>query len=632
MLKAIVQLTIDGDGNPNRFIVTLKSKQHIDGYVGYSALRRFESIPERTENKQAHGSYDCGATTNTVAALLEWEKDGIELEFGCEDTATKFNYLKLWLLLSATTQSNYAAYKANATIPEHNLKITDKHVPGRHQVFAAIQSSLNEGFGYFMEQGTGKTFAAIIDACNIPSNPDGTPLRVLVVCPNNVRVNWVREWNEFSTLKHKATVIRGGQVARINQLIQAITPEGQEISVVIVSYDTLIQSWEAIGMIPWDVTYLDEAHYIKSPRTKRWEFCKKLRDVSKRRRVLTGTPIANSLFDTYTLFEFMGEGFSGFTSFKAFREYYGVWDESRERGFAALVGLQNIPHMKDLLSRLTFSITKREALPDLPEKVYDIIEVDLQDEQLDAYMQLAETLSYEIESDLAESENLSLTINNVLTKLLKLAQITSGFLNVPPEVTDEGEIIKPGYTINFSPNPKIEAIVNLIEEKTPDQKTIIWCCWVPDIEKIARALALNGQDVVTYYGGTSEADRQTAEDRFNNDPNCRWFVGNPAAGGTGLNLLGYNPRLPTEEQTTNCDHVIYFSQDWSSLKRSQSEDRAHRRGTRQNVRVTDLCVPNSIDETIRTRVIAKRKHAMEITDIREILSSVLDNIRSLGGN
>jgi SNF2 family DNA or RNA helicase len=178
------------------------------------------------------------------------------------------------------------------------------------------------------------------------------------------------------------------------------------------------------------------------------------------------------------------------------------------------------------------------------------------------------------------------------------------------------------------PNPKIEGLRELLADKTPDDKTIIWACFRADIAYIETALAADGIDYVSFHGGTSDEDRIEAERRFNFDPACKVFVGNAAAGGTGLNLLGYPPGAP-EGYTTNCNHVIYYSQNWSQTARTQSEDRAHRRGTRQTVRVTDLVVPESIDEEIRLRVMRKKLHALEVSDIREILRTCMKGLNNV---
>jgi len=103
------------------------------------------------------------------------------------------------------------------------------------------------------------------------------------------------------------------------------------------------------------------------------------------------------------------------------------------------------------------------------------------------------------------------------------------------------------------------------------------------------------------------------------------FIGNPAAGGTGLNLLGHPPTATEEECPSSCTHEIYYSQNWSPTARSQSEDRAHRRGTRNNVRITDLCIPETIDEEIRVRVMQKQDVALRVSDIRKILSNLINS-------
>lgn len=93
-----------------------------------------------------------------------------------------------------------------------------------------------------------------------------------------------------------------------------------------------------------------------------------------------------------------------------------------------------------------------------------------------------------------------------------------------------------------------------------------------------------------------------------------------------MNLLGYPPHAG-EGVETNASHSIYYAQDWSYTKRAQSGARNHRKGTRVHVRETDLVVPDTIDEKIRIRVLKKKKIAMEIADIREILGAVLHGIK-----
>lgn len=446
--------------------------------------------------------------------------------------------------------------------------------------------------------------------------------RALIVVPNNLRLNWYREFEKFATKTGNVTVIRGGEIERAKLFIDAFTPDDDCLyTAVVVSYESFIRMWNQLRLVEWDLAVLDEGHYIKSQHTKRYKFALKLRQCSRQRMLLTGTPITNTPLDLYTQFEFLGEGMSGFHTWKAFREFYGVYKPTGE-GYERLVGCQNMPFMQERLARLSFIIRKEEALPDLPDKVYDVYEVEMTARQREIYERVAAELVAEIESDLARSENRAITVTNILTKLLRLAQITSGFVTYDAQVTDDGELISPKEIERLDPNPKLEALVDLLKEKGPKQKTLVWACWVQDIRSVAARLRVEGIDCVTFYGGTKEADRVEAERRFNYDPKCQVFIGNPTAGGVGLNLLGYPP-TNGEAYETNCDHEIYFSQNWSPTARSQSEARAHRRGTRTNVRITDLCVPETIDEEIRARVMKKRLVAYQIADVREILRNVL---------
>ena len=76
-----------------------------------------------------------------------------------------------------------------------------------------------------------------------------------------------------------------------------------------------------------------------------------------------------------------------------------------------------------------------------------------------------------------------------------------------------------------------------------------------------------------------------AVDRYQNDPKCRFFVGNPTTGGYGLTL-------------TQAKYVVYYSNNYNLEVRLQSEDRAHRIGQTKNVVYIDIIAKDTIDERI----------------------------------
>lgn len=496
------------------------------------------------------------------------------------------------------------------------------HQLGEYQKVAA-QNTLcaEEGYGLFLEPGLGKTIIAIQKMDEIgflSASLNKRPARILILVPKNIRQNWLNEICEFSRLSYTADVLKGhGETERSISLINALTPNIKGIvqaTIVIAGYDAAVGT-PLIDTVEWDLIILDESHNIASPSTQRTKFILSLRDKAQFRLVLSGTPIRNTPFDLYTQLEFISKGLSGFDSFHAFKEFFGEWVNSKFAGFRQLEAFKNIPLLQERLAKYTFIMKKEEALPFLPKKTFDILECSLTPEQFKIYRQVATFLQGEINS--IEIKD-AVTVNNILTKLLRLAQITSGYA-----MTDESGIFR------FDPNPKLELLIEELKDylfDNPNSKVQIWCTFVENIKQISYRLNfIEKIKSVIFYGATKDEDREEAVSLFNTDPETKVFIGNATAGGVGLNLVGFDPYNP-EKYKTNCDWVIYYSQNWSSVSRRQSEDRAHRHITRVPIRITDLIVPGSIDQEIRDRVNAKIQMAMNVQDLRKILSGLLTSV------
>lgn len=568
------------------------------------------------------GATDC--TVELIDALVPTQN----LIFNDEIVARQWQYILQCSRMSDSCAEVIANYKTNKIVPEHSYEFcSDKPLSGYQQLALCVQQR-SEGFGFFMEQGTGKTAPAIAAICNgaiaLRATGSNRFYTSIIVVPNNIKINWVNEFNQFATRPGRVTILKGTPVNRVSLLCDAFAPdESGEIlySAVICSYQTLWRSLESLSIIDWDLAILDEAHAIKDAKAKQSKGCIDLRDHSKQRLVMTGTPIANSPLDLYNLLEFMDRGGSGFSTEKEFRKFYGTFDRTVD-GFEVLTGVQNLPFLQERLARKSFFISKKEALPYLPDKTYDLIEVEMSPEQEAAYKKLSEQLAYEIEAELASDMQRSMMVNNILTKLLRLSQITSGFATWDELQGLDGEILQPKFYEYFSPNGKIEAVLELLREKPSDEKTIIWANWLPDIEYLTAACDQNDIGHCVFRGSTSEDERNIAVTRFNEDRDCSVFIGTAASGGSGLNLLGY-PSNAGSAYATDCTHVVYFSQDWSAIKRAQSEGRAHRRGTRRSVRYTTIVVPDSIDTLIHSKVTQKRRSAMDISDLKQVLASIM---------
>jgi len=160
----------------------------------------------------------------------------------------------------------------------------------------------------------------------------------------------------------------------------------------------------------------------------------------------------------------------------------------------------------------------------------------------------------------------------VITQMLRLQQILSGHIK-----TDDGNQVE-------VPTQRLSAMMECIKEVSG--KILIWSRFRYDIIKIRAELvkAYGDNSVVSYYGDTSDKDRQDAIDRFQNGT-ARFFVANPATAGFGLTL-------------TEANTVIYYTNDFNLETRTQSEDRCHRIGQKNPVTYIDLIADGTIDEKI----------------------------------
>ena len=179
------------------------------------------------------------------------------------------------------------------------------------------------------------------------------------------------------------------------------------------------------------------------------------------------------------------------------------------------------------------------------------------------------------------------TANAVITQLLRLHQISCGFVN-----TDDGNLVR------FK-NNRMSELLSILEEV--DGKIIIWANYRHDIMAIEMELArvYGPSSVATYFGDTDGEARQDIVERFQTSEDLRFFVGQPRTGGYGLTL-------------TAAKTVIYYSNSYDLEVRLQSEDRAHRIGQTSSVTYIDIVAEKTVDEKIVTALRKKINIATQV--------------------
>lgn len=455
--------------------------------------------------------------------------------------------------------------------------------PMEHQKVMSTACLKSKYFALFCEMGTGKT-KGILDAVTHHVRHHGVK-RVLVLCPKNVIYTWTDEEVPKHT-KLRAVAVTGSKQKRLKALLLA----RQNISrLYVTNYETL-QSTPEIMAISWDMIILDEAHKIKNGQTKTAKLCHKLADKTEYRYILTGTPVANTYEDIWSLFRFLDRGIALHRMFLPFRNRY-----FRDIGqdFPKYVLRMNTQdELFKKIAGLSLAYKKAECM-DLPDKIYQTRTVELTKPQQKAYKDLIDSLRAEL------GDGTEVKVTSTLPLITKLMQVCSGFI-----------YLGDGKAHRFKENPKLEAAVEAVEEilsESPENKVVIWAYYRPNLIDLERAL--DKYNPLCFSGKTPNSLREHIKKTFQTDPAFRIMIAQQKAGGLGMNL-------------TKGTHVLYYSQDYSIIDRAQSEDRTHRKGTTRNILYIDLVASHpsmsvSADRKVLSALRGKKKAADMLMDFIE---------------
>ena len=460
------------------------------------------------------------------------------------------------------------------------MKFKYKTEPYEHQRVALERSHSKRNYAYFMEMGCGKS-KVLID--NITWLYEGGHIdTAIVVAPKGVYRNW--QISEIPAhlpedIEHEVYVWNPNpNKTQTNHLKEGVT-QREKLRILLVNVEGFAtpKVRKYLEMFVRGSAFLlavDESTTIKNPKAKRTKALVALGKGASFRRILTGSPVTKSPMDLYSQCEFMSKELLGHDSYYSFQGRYAITRTQRmgNHSFQQVVGYRNLDELSTKLDRFSYRVTKEDAL-DLPEKIYTIRHVSLTDEQLRHYMSLKNAAI----ALLDDGELVSAPA--VMTQLLRLQQVLCGHL-----MTDDGELVE------FK-TKRIDALLETIEEMSG--KVIIWSRFRYDIKNIEAALkkAHGASSTVSYFGDTSDEDRQTAIRRFQFE-DARFFVANPQTAGYGLTL-------------TAATNVIYYANDFNLETRVQSEDRCHRIGQKSTVTYVDFLSKGTIDEYIVKSLRAK---------------------------
>lgn len=426
------------------------------------------------------------------------------------------------------------------------------------------------------EMGLGKTIETIAlfaDAKARTSAPS------LVVCPTSLVLNWESEIRRFAPGISVLPII-GSAEQRANLITQI-----PKYDVIITSYDILKRDIALYTPYVFHYHIIDEAQYIKNPRTQAARAVRAIR--SKQRFALTGTPIENRISELWSIFDFLMPGF--LYSYTRYKTHFET-PIMREDDETALEQLRRLVE-PFVLRRL-----KKDVLHELPPKTEQTMLVSLDEQQKELYTANLAQARREAAVD-------GTSKMQILALLMRLRQICCS-----PALCYED------YRENSA---KIDSCMECVRQGVEGgHKILIFSQFTSLLDLLEPCLR---QESIGFYrldGTTSKEQRQQLVQRFNND-STPVFLLSLKAGGTGLNLSG-------------ADIVIHFDPWWNPAVQEQATDRAHRIGQIRTVQVIKLVAKDTIEERIMHLQQRKQDLSDSLIQTGEGLSSLsTEQLRAL---
>jgi len=164
------------------------------------------------------------------------------------------------------------------------------------------------------EMGLGKTIQTIALLASLACDK-GIWGPHLIVVPTTIIINWEMEFKRWCP-GLKILTYFGSQKER--KLKRTGWSKENSFHVCITSYKLVIQDHFAFRRKRWYYMVLDEAQNIKNFRSQRWQTL--LRFNTKRRLLLTGTPLQNDVMELWSLMHFLMPNI--FSSQQDFKEWF----------------------------------------------------------------------------------------------------------------------------------------------------------------------------------------------------------------------------------------------------------------------------------------------------------------------
>ncbi|KAK3322278.1 SNF2 family N-terminal domain-containing protein [Apodospora peruviana] len=528
-----------------------------DGFLHQLA----SSVRAQQRNAVEHYGADAGDLPEEVSDIDEED----------EDSGRKIDYYAVaHRIKEEVTQQ--ADMLVGGTLKEYQIK-------GLQWMISLYNNNLNGILAD--EMGLGKTIQTIsLITYLIEKKQQEGPY--LVIVPLSTLTNWNLEFDKWAPSVTKI-VYKGPPNTR--KLQQEKIRQGK-FQVLLTTYEYIIKDRPLLSKIKWFHMIIDEGHRMKNSNSKLTSTIQQYYS-TRFRLILTGTPLQNNMTELWAMLNFVLPNI--FKSSKSFDEWFntpfantGTQDKielTEEEQILVIRRLHKVLR-PFLLRRL-----KKDVEKDLPDKTEKVIKCKFSALQSRLYKQMV-THQKILVSDGKGGKTGARGLSNMIMQLRKLCNHPFVF----DEVENQMNPMNTSNDLLWRTAGKFELLDRVLPKyKATGHRVLMFFQMTAIMDIMEDFLRYRGIQYLRLDGTTKSEDRSDLLRDFNRpDSPYFMFLLSTRAGGLGLNL-----------QTA--DTVIIYDSDWNPHQDLQAQDRAHRIGQKNEVRILRLISSASVEEKILER-------------------------------
>ncbi|ODV77033.1 uncharacterized protein CANTADRAFT_57083 [Suhomyces tanzawaensis NRRL Y-17324] len=450
------------------------------------------------------------------------------------------------------------------------------------------------------EMGLGKTIQSISLVTHLIEKKGED--KFLVIVPLSTITNWTMEFEKWAPAV-KVIVYKGSPQQRKSMQWEVRLGNFQ---VLLTTYEYIIRERPLLCKFHYSHMIIDEGHRMKNANSK-LSITLNQYYRTKNRLILTGTPLQNNLPELWALLNFVLPRI--FNSVKSFDEWFNTpfanTGTQEKIELTEEESLLVIRRLHKVLRPFLLRRLKKDVEKDLPDKVERVLKCNLSGLQYILYQQMLKHNALFVGADVGGAKSGIKGLNNKIMQLRKICN--------HPFVFEEVESVLNSTRLTndliWRVSGKFELLDRVLPKfKASGHRVLMFFQMTQVMDIMEDFLRWRDMKYLRLDGATKAEDRQDMLKVFNApDSDYFCFLLSTRAGGLGLNL-----------QTA--DTVVIFDTDWNPHQDLQAQDRAHRIGQKNEVRILRLITNDSVEE-----VILERAHQKLDIDGKVIQAGKFDN-------